>query len=273
MRIPITICHGITAPDTDHDKPLTVEHMDRLMRIASEMGFQSIGYDELDAWRAGTGHLPERPIMLDFDHPVRSMRYEVRGVLDRYGFRGNLFIQTAPLVEPPLKDEAKHWITWDELGELRDAGWCIGAHTHSHPSLSKLSVEDPTGEKLRAELDRNDALIKKHLGITPRDFAFTGTSFSTQAGKEVEKRYRFGRLWITGSPYQVDGKTVRYADLVGMPGPDLPDGGPPLAARYITRHTHPYRLPSMEIQALIHTEEAFRAYLEGASAEGGDAPA
>ena len=98
----------------------------------------------------------------------------------------------------------------------------------------------------------------------PQDFAFTGTSWSSSAEREVKARYRFGRLWIVGAEYQVDGKKTRYADLVGVPGTDEADGGPPHAARYITRDSDPYRLPSMEINALIFEPEAFRRYLEGA---------
>jgi hypothetical protein len=38
-----------------------------------------------------------------------------------------------------------------------------------------------------------------------------------------------------------------------------------MAARYITRDSPPYRLPSVEIQrALIYSPEAFRNYLGGA---------
>jgi len=264
MKIPITMCHGTSDYDASVENPLTPEHLDCLMGIAAEMGFCSISYDDLAAWRAGTATLPDRPIMLDFDHPVRSMRYEVRETLDRYGFRGNLFVNTAPLVAAPSPGAVKAFMTWDELGDLAQAGWHIGAHTHSHPNLSALSVEDPTGETLRAELDQNDALLKEHLGIAPKDFAFTGTSFSTQAAQEVSKRYRFGRLWIVGATYEADGKEIRYADLVGVSGPDLSDGGPPAAARYITRESDPHKLPSMEIQKLILAPGAFRAYLEGA---------
>ena len=57
---------------------------------------------------------------------------------------------------------------------------------------------------------------------------------------------------------------LEHADLVGVPGPDEADGGPPHGARYITQDSDPYRLPSMEFQALIHEPEAFRRYLEGA---------
>ena len=78
MRIAITMCHGIRPTGsgmTPH--PLAAEHLDRLMKIAAEMGFTSIDYDDLEAWREGSATLPEHPIMIDFDHPVRSMRYEV----------------------------------------------------------------------------------------------------------------------------------------------------------------------------------------------------
>ena len=77
----------------------------------------------------------------------------------------------------------------------------------------------------------------------------------------MKRRYRFGRLWIVGNVYQVDGRPQRYADLVGVPGPDEADGGPPRAARYVTREGDPYRLPSMDLQYLIYDLDAFRRYL------------
>lgn len=268
MKIPITMCHGISA-GKGATPSLTEAHFDRLMGIASEMGFESIDYDTLAAWRAGTGSLPKHPIMIDFDHPVRSMRDEMFNVLERYGFRGNLFIHTGPLeamyAAPLPPDDERTCMTWEEIGELMDAGWQIGAHTVNHPNLSHLSVEDPTGERLRQELDGCNATLQRHLGITPQDFAFTGTSWSTAAEREVMQRYRFGRLWIIGATgYQSDGKTVRYAEIVGTSESDEADGGPPAAIRYITTESHPYRLPSMDLQRLIYEPAAFRQYLENA---------
>jgi len=259
------MCHGISRKG---EKPLTVERLEALMKIAADLGFHSISYDDLAAWRGGETLPPARPIMIDFDHPVKSMRYEVHGVLARHGFKGNLFVHTGPLEEmyagPMPAEEEREFMTWEEIAELRDAGWHIGAHTHSHPNLSQLFVEDPSGEKLREEMEKCDSLLEEHVGVVPRDFAFTGTSWSSRAEQEVKKRYRFGRLWIVGATYQADGHEIRYADLVGIPGEDEEDGGPPTAARYITEASDPYRLPSMELQALVYEDEAFRKYLEGA---------
>ena len=153
---------------------------------------------------------------------------------------------------------------WSEVRELRGLGWHIGAHTISHPNLSNLAAEDPEGEVLREELDRCNRVIEENLGFVPQDFAFTGTSWSSAAEIEVKKRYRFGRLWIVGSEYEADGKPIRYAELAGSTEADEADGGPPNSTRYITEHTDPHRLPSMELQALINDHDAFRRYLEGA---------
>ncbi len=270
-RIPITMCHGIDATNPDPWLALSKPHFDDLVRTASEMGFESINYNQLDAWRNGKGALPDRPIMFDFDHPMRSMRYEVNDVLAAHGYRGNLFVNTGMLdkvhdrdLYPP--DSKLQIMTWDELGELVEIGWHIGAHTVTHPSLSRLGVEDPSGRKVRDQLEECDRRLTKMLGITPKDFAFTGTSWSKVAEDEVAKRYRFGRLWIIGSQYDANGGRIRFAELVGMGHlPDEPDGGPPMASRYITKECHPYRLPSVEIQGpLIATVEMFRKYLEGA---------
>ncbi len=268
MKIPITMCHGIQPTATSPRHPLPAEHFDLLMSIAAEMGFQSINYDQLAAWREGSASLPDRPIMIDFDHPVVSMRYQVFDTLERYGFKGNLFIYTSPYdpeyTRPLALGNTADHMTWTEISELSQGGWHIGAHTISHPNLSQLSMEEPSGDVIREELNRCNLVIEENLGFVPKDFAFTGTSWSSVAEREVKKRYRFGRLWIVGSEYEADGNPIRYAELLGSSEPDELDGGPPNSTRYITEHSDPYRLPSMELQALINQPRAFRSYLEGA---------
>jgi len=256
------MCHGTR---DEGEFPLSRDHFATLVGIAAELGFASINYDQLAAWREHDTALPERAIMFDFDHPVRSM-LECHEVLSAQGFSGNLFINTGPMEGEGYGTET---MTWAEIGGLDEAGWHIGAHTVTHPNLSELVAEDPQGERLQWELETCDATLVRELGITPRDFAFTGTSWSSVAEQKVMERYRCGRLWIIGSQYQADGEAIRYADLVGVSGDDEADGGPPFAARYITAETPTYRLPSMELQcALTNKVSAFRAYLEGALASG-----
>jgi peptidoglycan/xylan/chitin deacetylase (PgdA/CDA1 family) len=243
---------------------MTAADFARVIAAVVDLGFESVTYDELAAWWAGSGVLPERPVMIDLDHPVSSMRHEVYEILSRRGLRPTLFVNTGMLDNPDVdpRFEGTELMSWAEVGELARAGWCIGAHTVTHPDLSDLAVQDPSGALVAKELDDNLASLEAHIGVRARDFAFTGTSWSSVAEREVKKRFRFGRLWIIGSLYSADGREIRYADLAGVPGLDEPDGGPPIAARYITRESDPYRLPSMDLQALIWETGALRAYLE-----------
>jgi len=111
MRIPITMIHGLDP------------NFETWMGTAAEMGFQSVSYDDLAAWRFGEGApLPAPPIMIDFDHPARSIRYGCFEVLSRHRFRGNLFVNTGHLddlyskpIPPPAERET---MTWEEIGEL-----------------------------------------------------------------------------------------------------------------------------------------------------------
>lgn len=265
VKIPITMCHGINAR-------LTRNRFEQYLKIMNELGFSTINYDQLYAWLTGTEILPNRPLLIDVDHPVQSVFTEMFPLMERYGFTGNLFVNTGYFEErcgqAPRILPRSSCATWDQIYQLMTSGWTIGAHTHTHPNLSELSLVDPNGEALRREMETNDALLEKHLGTPPQYFAFTGNStgstWSTIADIEAKQRYQLGRLWIIGHECEVDGEVKRYADLVGADGPDEADGGPPHSTRYITHQTPLFKIPSMELERLIYEPEAFRQYLSQA---------
>lgn len=265
LRIPITIAHSV---DPKRKLPMTLDRFETYFRIAAEMGFHSISYDQLEAWMEGRRDLPSRPILFDFDHPEYSLYHEVWPVMKAHGFTGNLFVNTGQMEklysDGKQDDPTRITMTWEELGEMVAGGWQIGAHTHTHPNICDLCMADPSGDKIRWELDTCNIQLRERLGIEPRAFAYTGETFHSLAEVEVKARYRFARLWITGQVYWADGQLLKVQDIMGQPGPDEADGGPPLASRYITNASDPYRLPSMGLGYLAYEYDAFRLYLEGA---------
>lgn len=269
MRIPITLCHGISYWA---ERLFDPDRLRQYLGIARDLGFETISYDDLAAWRAGTKALPAHPFLFDIDHPVASIHHLMLPILESFGYHANLFIQTAPLMEmygKPLPSlDKRELMTWEELHELVEHGWKIGAHTHTHPDLSVLHGVDPTGSRIREEFETNNAILERELGVRPRDVAFTGTSWSSVAEREAKRLYRFIRLWIIGTEYDVDGRKMRFAELVGVDGDDEADGGPPYAARYATAESDPYRLPSVDLQQMIRNADEFRRYFEMASCDG-----
>ena len=264
MRIPITMSHGTTRGPYFMPKPrwrdlpsLGVRQFERYFSIAAELGFTSITYDDLEAWRERDEPLPERPIMFDFDHPNLSIHREVWPIMRRHGFAGTLFINTVAME----KESHGRFMSWDDVRELIADGWGIGSHMHHHIGLDYLAKIDPSGARIREEMERCDAILHQQLGVLSRDFAYTMTTWSEAAEREVRERYRFARLWTIGAHIETDRGKIRFADLAGVPGADEPDGGPPIAARYITKATHPSRLPAMDLEYLIYDYDAFRQYL------------
>jgi peptidoglycan/xylan/chitin deacetylase (PgdA/CDA1 family) len=261
------MCHGANrgryfqpSPRWRERPPLTAAHFEGYLRIAAELGAHSISYDDLAAWRFDEKALPERPVMFDFDHPNKSIGRELWPLMQRYGFTGNLFINTGAME----KVGDRRFLTWDDLREIAASGWQIGSHMHHHISLAYLARRDPTGAMIREEMERCDALLAQELGIVSRDFAYTTITWSAAAEREVARRYRFARLWTIGTHCDTDAGPVRFAELAGIDGEDEPDGGPPIEARYITARTHPYRLPSMDFEYQIYEHEAFRRYFVAA---------
>jgi peptidoglycan/xylan/chitin deacetylase (PgdA/CDA1 family) len=58
-------------------------------------------------------------------------------------------------------------LSWDEVGALRGLGFSIGAHTVTHPILSRL-----TPDHARHEIHSSKATIEKALGAPVRAFAY-----------------------------------------------------------------------------------------------------
>lgn len=264
LRIPITVCHGTTSAWTEY--PLIPAHLGKMFALARELGFESINYDQLEALmdgaEPGSNGIPEQPIMFDFDHADKTMLTVIQPLLADYGYSGTLFFHTGVMDEPRLASKV---LSWAEIARLVALGWGIGGHTVSHPNLSRLACTDPDGDQVDSELRRADAEIARQLGEKPKDFAYTGGTWSAIAEQKVKARYRFGRLWITGSHCLADGRRTAVAELVGLGGAEAGDGGPPLAARYITLHSDRYRLPAMEIcSPLLNQLDQYRHYLLGA---------
>ena len=65
-------------------------------------------------------------------------------------------------------DELKNkMLSWDEIKEMDSAGVSFGAHTHTHPSLSRITLKEA-----RDEIMLSKRLIENHLGKEVTTFAY-----------------------------------------------------------------------------------------------------
>lgn len=112
----------------------------------------------------GAGALPERPVVLTFDDGYRDFYSTALPLLKQYGHTATVF-QTTGWVDTQL--EGRAMLNWSDLAEIAEAGIEIGAHSHQHPELDRLS-----GDKLRDELDAPKRMLEDKLGLAVPGLAY-----------------------------------------------------------------------------------------------------
>lgn len=126
-----------------------------------------------------------RPIaVLTLDDAVKSHRSFVAPLLAEYGFGATFFITHRWM------DDAEHFLSWEEVGEIHGMGFEIGNHSWTHGNFST--------PKMAAWLEPELALVQNALSdvgvAAPVSFAWCGNAFGPEAyAKLGELGFRFAR--------------------------------------------------------------------------------
>ncbi|HTM58543.1 MAG TPA: polysaccharide deacetylase family protein [Candidatus Udaeobacter sp.] len=110
--------------------------------------------------------------------------------------------------------------TWDELGSLAARGMEVGAHTLTHPLLTRLSPE-----RQDAEIGGSAAMIRSKLGVECAGFAFPGGDYdarSVQSCARHRMRYavttRRGDVRPGTEPFELPRRGLSEGACVGPTG-------------------------------------------------------
>jgi peptidoglycan/xylan/chitin deacetylase (PgdA/CDA1 family) len=132
----------------------------------------SKGYRGATLSEALTTPARHKVMVATFDDAHISVYERARPILQELGVPGTVFVPT----DFPDSGRPMGWkgydmwlgtphehelacMSWDQLREVRDAGWEIGAHTCSHPFLTELGDAE-----LRRELADSRAACEQHMG-------------------------------------------------------------------------------------------------------------
>ncbi len=147
-------------------------------------------------------------IAITFDDGCAETYDVVYPILRQYGIPATVYIPTMyiedqrPLdfgayrnVDPAVRPRP---LSWDHIMEMVCSNLVvIGAHTHTHADLSRVSEE----EAIR-ELDACDQVIDSRLGFRPKHFAYPWGSWCPATQALVASRYKSVTLGGTGkNPY------------------------------------------------------------------------
>lgn len=109
-------------------------------------GFTTITFDDYRLYREGVLNLPKKPVILTFDDGYLDNHRNAFPILQEYGMRAVVFVLGDRRIESNVWDtrpgDAGVPLMNDrQIIEMHDAGFEIGAHSHSHIRLTEVSTE------------------------------------------------------------------------------------------------------------------------------------
>jgi len=201
IRVPILMYHSVSDKPNEETKPHSVRPGDleeQLAHLAGN-GFTPLTLGDLVAsLNKNNGRsLPAKPIVLTFDDGYADFHGQALPLLERHRFPATVFL-TSGWVADAGKDAAGRplddMLTWGQAREAARSGIEIGGHSHSHPQLDQLPIEE-----LRQELRRNKGLLEERLDTPVATMAYPYGYSSARVRREVRKAGYFAACAVNNA--------------------------------------------------------------------------
>lgn len=155
-KVPILVYHHVKRewPDDFQQRTITVTAADfeaQLARLRDE-GYRSISLSELGNALLYGLPLPPKPVVLTFDDGYDDMFTVALPLLQKYRTVGSFGLITSYVGKPG-------YLTWDQVGAMKDAGMEMVSHTVTHANLGALAAD-----AVRKEIAESRATLEEELG-------------------------------------------------------------------------------------------------------------
>ena len=140
-------------------------------------GYHTIHLSDLMEFLNYKTAIPSKSVIITLDDGYRSIFKFAYPLLKRYGYTATLFIYT------DFVEASRNALTWNQLRELKAAGFEIGSHSISHADLTKkLPYEnDQTfGSRITQELINSKKIIDRELNQDTQFFAYPYGNYNQQ---------------------------------------------------------------------------------------------
>jgi peptidoglycan/xylan/chitin deacetylase (PgdA/CDA1 family) len=192
---------------------ITPQVFEQQMKELKDRGITVIGLQDLLAWKRGEKNIPPRCAVITFDDGWKS-QYEVAWpIMKKFGYTFTMFIYTEGVAGGSLAGGQA--ITWEMLGDMRDNGIDIEAHSATHQDLREghpVTVNEG-GKKVRKRLTgaeyeqwiQNEVvgckqLLEQRLGIKVNCFAVP-YGFYNEHVKELARNAGYEAMFtVYGQP-------------------------------------------------------------------------
>lgn len=189
QKIPVLTFHSID--ESGSVISTNRETFRRQMKFLREAEYNVVSLKKLAKGLKENADFSPKTIVLTFDDGFRNFYTEAFPVLEEHGFVATIFLVTDYCGK--LNDWEGNWamskpqelLSWSEIEELSKRGIEFGAHTLTHPNLTKISAKE-----IEREIAESKAAIEEHLGVEAATFAYPYGIFNEQVKQIVQNYFK-----------------------------------------------------------------------------------
>lgn len=161
---------------------------ERGMARLRQAGFRTITLQAAAEYLRRGKPFPERSVVLTFDDGYRSVYREAFPVLQKHGMTATVFLTSgrpdSARTEERLPElNGRERLSWREIREMARHGIDFGAHTLTHPDLTRLSRD-----AAEREIVLSQQIIQEALGSRVISFAYPFGAYD-RVSIEIAKRH------------------------------------------------------------------------------------
>ena len=191
------LAYHLVGADTGSVVDISVDEFRRHLDFLEADGWEVVPLSAAQG-RGGS----RRRVVLTFDDAFANFHGVVLPILAERGLTATLFVPTGFVNgthDSPLTGASLGACSWEQLGEILDAGIEIGSHTRSHANLRPCPAHG-----IRAELVQSKVELEQRLGVAVTSFCYPQAKWSRRVREATRAVYEQG---VVGG-----GRPVRAAD-------------------------------------------------------------
>ncbi len=219
QQFPILAYHRIQEKP-EYGMDVATADFSRQMDWLHRQGWQTISLDQIKECLDQDLALPAKSFTLTFDDGHKDNYAQALPILKRYGFSALIYLTAGYIgtTKYAVKTEVgRQWLaqkpatwqdqdtvncrkfeflSWEEIQEMKTAGWEFGAHTLSHPHLTRLSRQEQF-----KEIEDSKKLLENKLNTPIKHFCYPYQDYNQETEDLVRQA---GFLTACYSPSHYD---------------------------------------------------------------------
>jgi peptidoglycan/xylan/chitin deacetylase (PgdA/CDA1 family) len=176
--IPILMYHYVRVVDRGVDPlgyelSVTPDNFAQHLAWLHDNGYTTVRMDQLTRCLRSAATCPAKSVALTFDDGYEDAYTSALPLLQQYGFTATFYIISGRVGQPG-------YMSWAQIGAVRDAGMEIGAHSVTHLNLTDLDMGMVASEVTQSKHD-----LEQALGITVTSFCYPAGRYNAAIEEQV----------------------------------------------------------------------------------------